>query len=349
MSIAEGDCMPDDENAPTEPKRLEKLADVTLDPRNANAHTQRGSSLMETSIREVGFGDSIVVDRDGVVISGGQRTETSFEIGMTDPIVVQSDGTRPIIHQRIDLHSDDPRAKRLALLSNRVGELNLSWDAGVIQSLIDDGVVVDDLWSADELATILASAATEDAAGTSQAEARATLAERFGVPPFSVLDARQGYWQTRKQAWITLGIQSELGRGIENLNGAHPETTGTIDFYKQKRDLEAKVGRELTKDEAAEMMRANGTLSDPRAVNADRQHTAAPGGSPMATVGEGGLADGLVAKRNASKARRANAAPGGSRRPAMKLNKEGKTDRGDGKGRAVQLAPGGRGKNSAWK
>jgi len=33
------------------------------------------------------------------------------------------------------------------------------------------------------------------------------------VPPFSVLDARQGYWQERKRAWLALGIQSELGRG----------------------------------------------------------------------------------------------------------------------------------------
>jgi hypothetical protein len=42
---------------------------------------------------------------------------------------------------------------------------------------------------------------------------RANLAARFGVPPFSVLDARQGYWQDRKRAWLALGIQSEIGRG----------------------------------------------------------------------------------------------------------------------------------------
>ena len=40
------------------------------------------------------------------------------------------------------------------------------------------------------------------------------------VPPFSVLDARQGYWQDRKRAWIAVGIKSELGRGGEgNLLG----------------------------------------------------------------------------------------------------------------------------------
>lgn len=43
-------------------------------------------------------------------------------------------------------------------------------------------------------------------------EARATLADRFIVPPFSVLDARQGYWQERKRAWLALGLQGELGR-----------------------------------------------------------------------------------------------------------------------------------------
>lgn len=39
------------------------------------------------------------------------------------------------------------------------------------------------------------------------------LSQTFLVPPFSVLDARQGYWQTRKRAWLSLGIRSELGRG----------------------------------------------------------------------------------------------------------------------------------------
>lgn len=39
-----------------------------------------------------------------------------------------------------------------------------------------------------------------------------TLADRFIVPPFSVLDRRQGTWQDRKRRWLSLGIESELGR-----------------------------------------------------------------------------------------------------------------------------------------
>jgi len=42
------------------------------------------------------------------------------------------------------------------------------------------------------------------------------LADKFGIVPFSVLDARQGEWQSRKAAWLSLGIKSEVGRG-ENL------------------------------------------------------------------------------------------------------------------------------------
>ena len=46
-----------------------------------------------------------------------------------------------------------------------------------------------------------------------QLSQKGNLAERFGVPPFSVLNAREGWWQDRKAAWIALGIKSELGRG----------------------------------------------------------------------------------------------------------------------------------------
>jgi hypothetical protein len=64
----------------------------------------------------------------------------------------------------------------------------------------------------DEIAALIAPAADVTT------EARASLSERFGVPPFSILDARQGYWQARKKAWLALGIKSELGRG-QNLQG----------------------------------------------------------------------------------------------------------------------------------
>ena len=41
---------------------------------------------------------------------------------------------------------------------------------------------------------------------------KAKLIDKFIVPPFSVLDTRQGYWQDRKRLWTELGLKSELGR-----------------------------------------------------------------------------------------------------------------------------------------
>lgn len=38
------------------------------------------------------------------------------------------------------------------------------------------------------------------------------LADRFGFPPFSVLDRRSGDWMDRKRRWMSMGIQSEVGR-----------------------------------------------------------------------------------------------------------------------------------------
>lgn len=39
------------------------------------------------------------------------------------------------------------------------------------------------------------------------------LSQTWEYPPFSVLSARDGWWQERKRQWLALGIQSELGRG----------------------------------------------------------------------------------------------------------------------------------------
>jgi hypothetical protein len=47
-------------------------------------------------------------------------------------------------------------------------------------------------------------------------QARGPLHDRFVIPPFTVLNAREGVWQERKRAWLALGIESEVGRG-ENL------------------------------------------------------------------------------------------------------------------------------------
>jgi len=54
---------------------------------------------------------------------------------------------------------------------------------------------------------------------------KSVLARTFDYPPFSVLNAREGWWQERKRQWLALGIKSEVGRGgdlIPNGGGSSP-------------------------------------------------------------------------------------------------------------------------------
>ena len=57
-------------------------------------------------------------------------------------------------------------------------------------------------------------------------EKHASLNDRFVVPPFTVLDTRQGYWQERRRAWLSLGIKSEEGRPVAS-NGTDITKSGT--------------------------------------------------------------------------------------------------------------------------
>lgn len=111
------------------PKKFQKIEDLSPDRKNPNKHTEKGGGLMEKSLRECGFGDSLTVDKNGAVISGNQRLETLAQLGFSDPIFVESDGTRPVVHIRTDLNLDsDERARLLSIYQNRVGELNLDWN-----------------------------------------------------------------------------------------------------------------------------------------------------------------------------------------------------------------------------
>jgi DNA modification methylase len=79
-------------------------------------------------------------------------------------------------------------------------------------------------------------------------KASGIVAERFTIPPFTILDAKQGDWQERKRAWQSMGIRGEVGRdassynttewikdkglsgGCQNIPGTSEEWTGTSIF-----------------------------------------------------------------------------------------------------------------------
>ena len=77
------------------------------------------------------------------------------------------------------------------------------WDYGVLEENFAD-------FDLDDIGIELPDFA--DNGETPEKTEHASLADKFIVPPFSVLDQRQGYWQARRKAWLGLGIQSECGR-----------------------------------------------------------------------------------------------------------------------------------------
>jgi hypothetical protein len=197
--------------------RVMPLSSLTLDERNANRGSVRGRKMLEDSLRKLGAGRSVLVDREGRVIAGNKTIETARKLGLKEIAVIETDGETLVAVRRGDLDlTTDKRAVELAVADNRVAEIDLDWNAEVLAALDID---LSQFWDEEELAALM----SDDSGPVSPEEAQRTLVERFGVPPFSVLDARQGYWQDRKRAWIALGIKSELGRGGEgNLLGLEP-------------------------------------------------------------------------------------------------------------------------------
>lgn len=177
------------------------------------------------SVGRFGFLEPVVVDdRTGRLVAGHGRVEELQRMharGAPPPSGIDVDektGAWSVPVVRGWASRTDAEADAYLVASNRTTELG-GWDAGALSELLSGLAETDDLlgsgYDDSSLADLLESLTPDDPeAGDPRRPTDApTLADRFLVPPFSVLDARQGYWQERKRAWLALGIRSELGRG----------------------------------------------------------------------------------------------------------------------------------------
>ena len=136
---------------------------LQFDRRNANKGTDRGRELLEQSIKELGAGRSILVDKEGNVIAGNKTLAAARKAGLKVRIV-PTDRDELVVVQRQDLDLDDGtgEARRLAYLDNRVAEIDLAWDAEILAEDAAAGLDLDSLGFLDkELQKLLASAETE--------------------------------------------------------------------------------------------------------------------------------------------------------------------------------------------
>ncbi|MFL6437471.1 MAG: DNA modification methylase [Terriglobales bacterium] len=183
-------------------KSIKKLADLIPDDKNANRGTERGAALLENSLRDYGAGRSILLDKRGKIIAGNKTVEQAGSIGLDDVIVVQTDGTKLVAVQRMDLDLDkDSRAKALAIADNRVGQVSLEWDPKVLAELGEE-IDLGKFWSDEELNTLLSRM------GSDTAEAPEAQIERA--------DELRDLWQTVKgQLWQIPAAKAS--RGVHRL------------------------------------------------------------------------------------------------------------------------------------
>ena len=220
------------------------IESLHVDPHNARTHSERNIAAIMSSFTRFGQRLPLVVNRrtGGISEAGSGRLEAARRLGWSHLAAVWVD-------------DDETTARAFAIADNRTSEL-AEWDDAVLLEQLNElaklGLLDDTGFTSEELQELLLDTAVPTETG--EPADNLTLQERFVVPPFSVLDARQGYWQERKRAWLSLGIRSELGRDdqawSEKSKGlTFSKSSQTAAVYELRNGMRAVLGREPTWDE----------------------------------------------------------------------------------------------------
>jgi len=192
---------------------IETIAVDLLIPyaRNSRTHSDEQVAQIAASIREFGFTNPVLIDGQDGIIAGHGRVLGARKLGMSDVPCIRL------------AHLSEAQKRAYVIADNKLA-LNAGWDEKMLALEFEELRGEDfDLsligFDAGELAALMGE--TEDGEYDDEQPDNGSLADRFMVPPFSVLNAREGWWQNRKKAWIGLGIRSEQGRDtISNASGA---------------------------------------------------------------------------------------------------------------------------------
>ena len=179
--------------------RLVDIGDLVPLATNARTHSAAQIFQIKKSLEQFKWTIPILVDEDNMIIAGHGRIMAAREMKMPQVPVAVAKGW------------SEAEKRAYALLDNLIYESG-DWDEEARDNEID---AVADLGI--DLSDYDFDAYEPDEEDEDEAPPlTVSLADRFGIPPFTILNAREGWWQNRKRAWLALGIRSEEGRG-ENL------------------------------------------------------------------------------------------------------------------------------------
>lgn len=146
-------------------------SNISYDLRNANRGTERGRALLSRSLQEAGAGRSILADKHGRIIAGNKTYEAWSALANGANVqVIETNGEQLVVVQRSDLDLDDPKglARRLAYYDNRVGQLDLDWNAEEVLQDLNAGVDLSALWNEAELKELLGNLSTGNGGGITE-------------------------------------------------------------------------------------------------------------------------------------------------------------------------------------
>ena len=172
--------------------------DLLANPLNYRVHPRNQVDALAGILGEIGWVQRVIVNREtGHIVDGHARV--GLAISRKEPTV-------PVVY--VDL--TDAEEKLVLATLDPISAMATA-DKAILDELLAD--VSTGNAALQELIAKTAEAASIDIADPMMREKSVgNIAERFLIAPFTVLNAREGWWQSRKQYWLRFGIESELGR-----------------------------------------------------------------------------------------------------------------------------------------
>lgn len=112
---------------------MAKISDLKFDDKNFNKHTEYGMSLLEKSLRELGAGRSILLDKDNNIIAGNGIVEAAGSVGLENVKIIETTGDEIVAVKRTDMTIDSREGREMALADNATANVDLSWDEDTIK------------------------------------------------------------------------------------------------------------------------------------------------------------------------------------------------------------------------
>ena len=111
-----------------EKEKIIEIEDLVQDQHNFNCGTKQGKLLMNKSLKELGAGRSILIDKDNNIIAGNKTQLAAIAAGIKKVRVIETTGDELVAVKRTDLSIDSKEGRELALADNATTKVNLVFD-----------------------------------------------------------------------------------------------------------------------------------------------------------------------------------------------------------------------------